>query len=140
MKCSLLTTLCLALLIVASSRFVSAGEKANPILDAAKENVADPKKPFTMVVIVTVKEGQGKALEDLMKPCIAATRKEKGCIAYDLNRDPKEATKYYVYERWQSIAALEFHMQTEHIKTLLSKIGDVVAGPPEVKFYVVAAE
>ncbi len=140
MKCSILTTVCLALLIVASSRFVGAGEKGNPILDAAKENVADPKKPFTMVVIVTVKEGQGKALEDLMKPCIAATRKEKGCIAYDLNRDLKETTKYYVYERWQSIAALEFHMQTEHIKTLLGKIGDVVTGPPEVKFYAVAGE
>jgi quinol monooxygenase YgiN len=127
-------------LTVASSRFLSAGEKDNPILEAAKANVADPKKPFAMLVIIQVKEGQGKAFEDLMKPCIAATRKEKGCITYDLNRDGKEATKYYVYERWQSVAALEYHTQTEHIKTLFSKIGDVIAGPPDVKFYVVAGE
>lgn len=128
------------LMLVASAQLLRAGEKDNPIVEAAKANVADAKKPFTMLVIVTVKEGQGKALEDLMKPCIAATRKEKGCIAYDLNRDPKEVTKYHVYERWQSVAALEHHMQTEHIKTLLSKIGDVIAGPPEVKFYVVSGE
>lgn len=139
MKC-MLTAIALSLVIVSSSKLLRAGEKDNPIVEAAKANVADPKKPFTMLVIVQVKEGQGKALEDLMKPCIAATRKEKGCIAYDLNRDPKDATKYHVYERWQSVAALEHHMQTEHIKTLLSKIGDVVAGPPEVKFYVVAGE
>ena len=136
----LLTATAFAFLILASSGFLRAGEKGNPIVEAAKENVADPKKPFAMVVIVQVKEGEGKAFEDLFKPAIAATRKEKGCIAYDLNRDPKEATKYYVYERWQSVAALEFHMQTEHIKTLLSKIADVVAGPPEVKFYVVSGE
>ena len=139
MKCSL-TVIAFSLVIVSSTKLLSAGEKDNPIVEAAKANVADPKKPFTMVVLVTVNEGQGKALEDLMKPCIAATRKEKGCIAYDLNRDPKDATKYHVYERWQSVAALEHHMQTEHIKTLLSKIGDVVAWPPEVKFYVVAGE
>ena len=130
----------LALVIVSGTKLLRAGEKANPFVDAAKANVADPKKPFTMVVIIQVKEGQGKAFEDLMKPCIAATRKEKGCIAYDLNRDPKEATKYLVYERWQSIAALEYHTQTEHIKTLFGKIGDVVAGPPDVKFYVVTGE
>ncbi|MCI0684925.1 MAG: antibiotic biosynthesis monooxygenase [Gemmataceae bacterium] len=140
MKRCVLATLCLALVIAGSTGLVGAGEKDNPIVEAAKASVADPKKPFTMVVMVEVKEGQGKALEDLMKPCIAATRKEKGCIAYDLNRDPKDATKYHVYERWQSVAALEHHMQTEHIKTLLSKLGDVVAGPPEVKFYVVAGE
>lgn len=139
MKCTL-TVIAFSLVIVSSTKLLSAGEKDNPIVEAAKANVANPKKPFTMVVIVEVKEGQGKALEDLMKPCIAATRKEKGCIAYDLNRDPKDATKYHVYERWQSVAALEHHMQTEHIKTLLSKIGDVITGPPEVKFYVVAGE
>jgi quinol monooxygenase YgiN len=112
----------------------------NPIVALAKEKVADPKKPFTLVVVLTVKEGQGKQLEELFKPAIAATRKEKGCIAYDLNRDLGDATKYYVYERWQTLAALEAHMQTPHIKTLLGKVGDVVAGEPEAKIYGVAGE
>ena len=117
---------------------VQAGD--NPILALAKEKITDPKKPFTLVVVLTAKDGQGKQLEELFKPAIAATRKEKGCIAYDLNRDLAEAAKYYVYERWQSVAALEAHLQTPHIKTLLSKIGDVLAGEPEVKFYAVAGE
>jgi quinol monooxygenase YgiN len=121
-----------------SAAVVQAGD--NPILALAKEKIADPKKPFTLVVVLTAKEGQGKQLEELFKPAIAATRKEKGCIAYDLNRDLAEANKYYVYERWASVAALEAHLQSAHIKTLLSKIGDVLAGEPEVKFYAVAGE
>jgi quinol monooxygenase YgiN len=118
----------------------SGGDKKNPILEAARENVSDPKKPFTMVVMVKVQEGQGKSFEKLFQPAIQATRKEKGCIAYDLNRDLKDATKYYVYERWKSIAALEQHMETEHIKTLLSKLPEVLAGPPEAMFFAVAGE
>lgn len=128
----------LAWLYLASSPY--AGEKENPILAAAKAKVSDPKKPFTMVVLVKVKEGQARQFEEAFKPAIVATRKEKGCIAYDLNRDPEDASRYYVYERWHSVAALEHHLQTEHIKTLLSKLGDVLAGPPEVKFFVVAGE
>lgn len=118
----------------------SGGDKKNPIVEAAKANVSDPTKPFTLVVLVTVKEGQGQQFEKLFQPALKATRKEKGCIAYDLNRDLKEATKYYVYERWQSLAALEQHMETEHIKTLLAQIPDVLANPPDFKFFAIAAE
>jgi quinol monooxygenase YgiN len=118
----------------------AAGEKANPILELAKEKVADPKKPFTLVVTLTVKEGQEKAFEDAFKPAVAATRKEKGCIVYDLNRDLSERSKYYVYERWQSLAALEHHMQTEHIKKLLDTVRDLLAGPPDAKIFGVAGE
>jgi quinol monooxygenase YgiN len=117
---------------------VRAGD--HPIVALAKEKVADPTKPFTLVVALTVKEGQGKQFEELFKPAIAATRKEKGCIAYDLNRDLAEPTKYFVYERWQSVAALAEHLESPHIKTLLSKVGDVLAGAPEAKIHAAAAE
>jgi quinol monooxygenase YgiN len=116
------------------------GEKDNPIIKLAKEKLSDPKKPFAMVVFLTAKEGEGKKLEELFKPAVEGSRKEKGCTAYDLNRDLQETSKYYVYERWQSLAALEAHMETSHIKALLSKIGDVVTGPPEAKFFAIAGE
>lgn len=132
-----------ATLVLAAAAFVlcvTSAPAGNPIIDAAKSAVSDPKKPFTMVVVVTVKEGKGKEFEEIFRPAIKETRKEKGCIAYDLNRDPKEETRYYVYERWASLAALEAHMETPHIKTLLGKLGDVTAGAPETKFFVVAGE
>ena len=116
------------------------GDKANPILELAKEKVADPKKPFTMVVLLTVKNDQGKLLEEAFRPAIKASRKEAGCLAYELNRDPADANRYFVYERWKSISALEYHMGTEHFKTLLSKASDVLAKAPEPKFFVIVGE
>src|ERR1043166_7601779 len=109
------------LVLLSRSPLARTGDKGNPILQAAKEKVSDPKKPFTMVVFLTVKQDQGKALEEAFQPAIKATRKESGCIAYDLNRDSTDPNKYYVYERWQSVAALEKHLETDHIKTLLKK-------------------
>jgi len=134
----ILAPLALALFVLCAP--LHAGDKNDPILDAAKKNVSDPAKPFTMVVVLTVKDGKGKELETAFAPAIKATRKEKGCLAYDLNGDTNDATKYYVYERWQSIPALEAHLKTAHIKTLLGTVVDLVAGPPEAKFYTVVAE
>jgi quinol monooxygenase YgiN len=129
-----------ALLLLSSSPIARTGDKGNPILDAAKEKVSNPKKPFTMVVFLTVKKDQGKALEEAFQPAIKATRKEPGCIAYDLNRDGSDPTKYYVYERWQSVAALEKHLETDHIKALLKKASDLLAGPPDAKFFTIVGE
>ncbi|MFO0969047.1 MAG: putative quinol monooxygenase [Gemmataceae bacterium] len=135
-KTRLLSSLAVLLFVLAAD----SARGGNPIIDAAKTAVSDPKKPFTMVVIVTVKEGKGKEFEDAFAPALKETRKEKGNIAYDLNRDLKDAAKYYVYERWRSIAALETHMETPHIKTLLSKLADLTTGAPETKFFAIAGE
>ncbi len=136
----LVFALALAGLVFLGTPAVRSGDDDSPIIKAAKENLRDTKKPFTMVVVVTVKEGTSKQFEEIFRPAIAPTRKEAGCIAYDLNRDLKEDTKFYIYERWRSLAALQSHLETPHIKTLLSKMGEVVAGQPDLKFFAIASE
>jgi hypothetical protein len=68
----------------------SARTQDNPILSAVKDGLKDPTKPFAMGVIVKVKDGQGAKFEAAFAKALKATRQEKGCIAYDLNRDVKE--------------------------------------------------
>ena len=103
----------------------SAGE--NPILTTVKATVKDPSKPFTMVVTVQVKEGAGEKFEAAFAKAIKGTREEKGCIAYDLNRDSKTAGRYMVYERWRNVSALADHLKTPHITALLGELGDLAA-------------
>lgn len=107
-------------------------EKDDPILATVKAALKDSKKPFAMLVRVQVKEGAGGKFEAAFAKATRATRKEKGNRAYVLNRDLKMPSHYVVYERWQNLQALEEHLQSEHIKTLLSTIGDLLAAPPEV--------
>ena len=73
-------------------------------------------------------------------PAIKATRKEKGCITYDLSHDTGDASRYLVYERWTSVEALKAHLETAHIKALLAALPELLAGAPEPRVLTPAAE
>jgi quinol monooxygenase YgiN len=107
-------------------------EKANPIAAQVKASLKDPARPFTMIVRLQAKEGAADKFEAAFARAIAPTRKEKGCLAYDLNRDAKSPTQYLLYERWENLASLEAHLKSAHITTLLMELGDLLAGAPEV--------
>lgn len=106
----------------------------NPILAKVKESVKDPAKPFVMLVSIEAKDAA--KFEAAMAKAIGPTRREKGCLAYDLHVDPTNRAKYLLFERWANVASLEAHMQTDHIRTLLSEIGDLLAGPPDLRVLV----
>jgi quinol monooxygenase YgiN len=117
-----------------------AQEKENPIAEKVKAELQDRERPFTMIVIVKVKEGAGEKFETAFAKAIAGTRKEKGNIRYELNRAAKQDTRYLVYERWRNFAALDAHLKTPHITTLLTEIGDLLEAPPEVHVLIPASE
>lgn len=110
----------------------------DPIAAQVKAGLKDLKKPFTMVVELKVKENRTEAFEKAFRKAIKGTRKEKGNIRYELNRDTKEAGRYLVYERWKDFAALEAHLKTEHIKTLVGALGDLLDGPLKVQVLIPA--
>jgi quinol monooxygenase YgiN len=110
----------------------------NPLL--AKLEAKKISGPFTLLVSFRVKAGQEKALMELAKPCVEATRKEKGCIAYDLQQDLDDPTKFILYERWKSPTALEEHMAEEHTKKLLASWGALMDGPASVRLFVFAED
>jgi autoinducer 2-degrading protein len=133
-------TLVLLVLTLGYTSVRAADEKPHPIVAEVKANLKDASKPFTMLVFIQVKEGAEEKFEAAFAKCIAGTRKEKGNLAYQLNRDAKKKGAYVVYERWQDLAALEAHMKTPHIATLRSETGDLRVGASEVKVFLPAGE
>jgi quinol monooxygenase YgiN len=89
-----------------------------------------------MFVHIKIKDGVADKFEAAFAKARTATRKEKGNKAYSLNRSTKAPREYVVYERWHDLAALEAHLKTPHITTLLSEIGDLFDGPPSVTVFV----
>ena len=88
-----------------------------------------------VVATTQVKPDSRDAFIKGAKECIEATRKEKGCIAYDLNRDLEDPTKFLFYERWQSVDALSTHLNAEHTKKLVGGLGKLLEGAPAFHFY-----
>ena len=48
-----------------------------------------------------MKAGNEKKFEEAFAPALVATRKEAGCVAYYLNRDPDAPSNYIMYESVQ---------------------------------------
>jgi quinol monooxygenase YgiN len=129
---------CVLIALLAVPNVASAQE--DPIVAFVKKSVKDPNKPFTLIVGVKVKEGASDKFESAFAKCIKATREEKGCIRYELNRGTENTAQYQVYERWKTVADLEAHLKTDHIKELRSVIGDLVVGDRELKVMTPAGE
>lgn len=112
----------------------------HPILAAVKAKVMDQSKPFTMAVMIKIKSEHRAAFEAAFHTCIKETRKEKGCIAYDLNRFAEDGNQYVNYERWASVAALDAHLKAAHTVKLLATVAPFLDGAPEIKVYLPAGE
>ncbi|HEY0511814.1 MAG TPA: putative quinol monooxygenase [Thermoanaerobaculia bacterium] len=95
--------------------------------------------PDTVHVIATFFAASGKeaemesALQELLEP----TRRESGCIRYDLIRAfPGEGYAEFVFvEEWASVEELDAHGRMPHIQGLRPRIKDLMGSPARVIRY-----
>ncbi len=109
----------------------------NPVIALIKSKLKDTTKPFALSVEFTVKKGKEKEFEEAFKPCLEATRKEPGCVAYYLNRDPDHPQVYIMYEQFKSLDAIREHVKAKHTGELFEKITPLFDGEPKVKVLLV---
>lgn len=69
------------------------------------------------------------ALESFVEP----TRKENGCLRYDLFQDVSDPLKFTFIEEWSSPAALERHSKSAHIAAGRAKMDGKLAAPSWVQ-------
>lgn len=135
------TRLLIAVPALAVMLALSAGharaEEDHPVVKLIKGKVKDVKKPFALIVEFKVKAGKEKEALEAFAPCLVATRKEPGCVAYFLNRDPDHPELFIMYEQFKSIAAIEEHLKLKHTETLLKTLGTLTDGEPKLKILLV---
>ncbi len=127
----------LPVLALAGMFSAAPGADDHPVVALVKSKVKDPAKPFALFVTIKAKSGKEKELEAAFAPCIAATKKEPGCLAYELNRDSDEPTIYVMFEKFKNVAALEAHLKLEHTTKLLKALPPLTDGEIKAKVYVV---
>lgn len=73
-----------------------------------------PKDAVTLVVQLRAREGQETLLEAQLRALVNPTRKEDGCIAYDLYRALDVPGAFLLHEVWASREAHATHTKTPH--------------------------
>lgn len=54
------------------------------------------------------------------------TRKESGCLQYDLHQEVHDPATLIIFERWKTEAALEGHLKTAHFMSCFNKVGELI--------------
>ena len=86
-----------------------------------------------VIATLTIKPGTNKEFEETMGKLAAEVRaKEPGNKLYVLHKTD-DANVYVMLERYENQQALEAHRGMPHFKELGRKLGDYLAGRPEVK-------
>ncbi len=73
--------------------------------------------------------GREAELREVLKKFIGPTRKELGCIRYDLFVDLDHPTKFTFIEEWVSREALEAHGRSVHIAEGRARFDELLAEP-----------
>ena len=73
-----------------------------------------PKNAVTLAVILRAKEGQELLLEAELRALISPTRREEGCLTYDLHRALEIPGAFLLHEVWATREHHRLHMKTPH--------------------------
>jgi quinol monooxygenase YgiN len=80
------------------------------------------KKEIAMIKVVhkkILREGAKEKFLALLEEMIAKTRKEDGCVAYELYELDGDPNTIAYIEEWESLEKLEAHKNSEHFKRIV---------------------
>ena len=80
----------------------------------ARGNEKLPKDAVTLIVILRAREGQETLLEAELRAMVSPTRREQGCLMYDLYRSVEAPSALLLHEVWASREAHTEHTHTPH--------------------------
>ncbi len=92
-------------------------------------------KPITVIATFQARPGKEAELKNALIGLVTPTRKEAGCLNYDLHQLPENPARFLFHENWTSKAHLDAHLQSAHIKALLPRVGDLALGLPEIQIW-----
>ncbi len=92
-------------------------------------------KPLTVVAHMKAKPGQEQSLRQELLALIPTTRKEPGCINYDLHQAKDDPGSFMFHENWTSQQHLDDHLNRPHLKAFLDKAGGLLAEAPRITLW-----
>ncbi|MCA8945121.1 MAG: antibiotic biosynthesis monooxygenase [Planctomycetes bacterium] len=90
---------------------------------------------LTVVAKVRAKPGYEEAVLAELTALVEPTRKEEGCINYDLHRMQAEPAVFLFYENWTSREALDKHAKSPHLQAWGAKQSEMLVHGVEVNLF-----
>jgi quinol monooxygenase YgiN len=87
---------------------------------------------LSVIAVLIARPGNEDEVRRHLIGFVEPTRKEEGCVQYDLHESNDEPGKFYFYENWTSDELLQKHLASPHISAFREISGDLLAQAPHV--------
>ena len=88
-----------------------------------------------VLALFTAAPGKEAELKEALTALIEPTRKEAGCIRYDLVQGLGKPAEFAFIEEWESAEHLDAHLQTAHVREAGAKAGSLLGAPASIERY-----
>ena len=92
-------------------------------------------KALTVVATFQARPGKESALRAALTGLLGPTRREPGCLNYDLHQSAQEPAKFLFHENWADKAALDAHLKSPHIQKLLPRVDELCIALPQITIW-----
>jgi quinol monooxygenase YgiN len=89
-------------------------------------------KIVAVIASFQAQPGKEAELKKALLALVGPTRKEPGCINYDLHVAAEDPTKFIFHENWTSKAHLDSHLRNAHVQVILPRLEGLCVGMPEI--------
>lgn len=84
---------------------------------------------LTVVAVFRARPGHERALGAALRAMLPPTRKEAGCLIYDLHSSDHDPGLFFFHETWRSADDHKAHLDTPHVRRLLDISPDMLLEP-----------
>ena len=92
-------------------------------------------KTLTVTAQIKAKPGKEGQVRQELRSLVAPSRKDAGCINYDLHQAVNDPALFMFHENWVSKAHLDAHLQKPDLQAVLGRVGQMVAEPPQITLW-----
>jgi len=82
---------------------------------------------ITLIVPIHAKKEHRDTVRSLLMKLARKTRQEAGNICYTLHELRDDPNQFIIYEKWRGQAALDFHMEQQHLKSFLAREDELLS-------------
>ncbi len=93
------------------------------------------EKQVTVLATIKAKPGLEERVREAIMALVPPTRKEPGCINYDLHQSVDDKSLFMLYENWVSKKDLDEHLAMPYLKDFLARADQILAEPVDIKLW-----
>ena len=90
---------------------------------------------LTVVAQIKAKPGKEAAVRQELLSLVAPSRKDTGCLNYDLHQALDNPALFLFHENWTRKAHLDQHLQKPDLQAVLGRVGQMAAEPPQITLW-----